>query len=448
MGMWKEAVIYLAAFILALLAIWLLPLGFSRAGGAVVVAVAFLIAVLARLAESVVPLWQIVLLLGLLLAAVSYLFDRRFGTVLYRSVTEKEEDDETNDARIEKTVRLMKPIDHNDKEADQREANDLNDGRQQTAFRQEHGHVAPEVALPNAAVRLHDGLEADEPASDGLEPALKDSASALNEPTTAVDEPRLSSDESMLRLDDLGTALGELGAAVKHAEDFEREKERTERSAALLSELASHAEQRVPFSLESIALGEDRRAVEREEERSAFSPALLPMQVDDEEQPSDSAFESVIAADEPARPSHDWLDELPVAMTPDIEAAALQAEAAAGSLANDHDDCDLLQAIDRSDAASLLTFFEADNDYGDESELISEQEALLEWTSVKDAPPDITQVSLSEVGSVTEQIGETDEENALFEQQGERQTKQNRQAGVGYCELEEDRRTGRKRGSE
>ncbi|WP_223812021.1 hypothetical protein [Geobacillus sp. 46C-IIa] len=439
MGMWKEAVIDFAAFILALLAIWLLPLGFSRAGGAIVVAAAFLIAVLARLAESAVPLWQIVLLLGLLLAAVSYLFDRRLGTVLYRSATGKEERDGPNDERIEKTVRLTKPVDDNGKEADQRGANDLDDGRQQTAFVQEHGYAASEAAWPNAAMRLHDGLKADEPASDELEPALKDSASALSEPAATVDEPRMSSDESALRLDDSSPAFDERGATREQDEDFERENEHVERSAELLSESASYAEQRAPFSLEPIALGEDRGVAEHGGGRSALAPVLLPMQADDEEQLPDSAFESLIAADEPARPPHDWLDELPVAMTPDIEAAALQAGTSADSLADDGDsDQGLLQAIDRSDAAFLLAVSEAANDSGDESEPVSEQETPS-GSSFREVPPDITYVLLPEVSGAAEQTVDADGEHALFERQGEQQTKSNGQAGCR--EFQEDGQT-------
>ncbi|MBB6282826.1 hypothetical protein [Geobacillus subterraneus] len=426
MGMWKEAGIDFAACILALLVIWLLPLGFSRAGGAIVVAAAFLIAALARLAESVVPLWQIVLLLGLLLAAVSYLFDRRFGTVLYRSAAEREKGDGANDDRIEKTARWTKLVGDSGEEADQREANDLGDGRQQTAFSQEHGYAAPEAAWPNTALRLHDDLGAGEPASDGLESALKDSMSMLSEPTTALDEPRLSSDESALRLDGLGPTSDEQEATGKHHEDLEREKERVERSAELLSEWASPTEQRASFPLGSISLWEDRGGAEHEEEGSAFSPSLFPMRADDEEQPSDSAFESLIAADEPARPPHDWLDELPFAMTPDIEAAALQAGTAAGSPADEGGNVQgLLQAIDRSDAAFLLAVSEAANDSGDESEPVSEQET----------PPDMTHVSLSEVSGAAEQTVDVDGEHALFERQGEQQIKPNGQDGCR--ELEE-----------
>jgi|GEM_PF-1127431 len=423
--MWKEAVIDFAAFILALLAIWLLPLGFSRAGGAIVVAAAFLIAALARLAASVVPLWQIVLLLGLLLAAVSYLFDRRFGPVLYRSAAEKEERGEPNDDRIEKTTRLTKPVDHNGKETDQHGTNELSSGRRQTTFSEEHGHAAPEVAWSNAALRLHDRLEADEPVPDGLEPTLNDSASASSEPATAVDELGMSSGESALRLGDSSPTFDEREAAGEQDKNIERENEHVEYSVGLRSESASDAEQRAPFSLESIALVEDRGAAEHEEEGSAFSPALLPMTADDEEQPSDAAFASIIATDEPPRPLHDWLDELPVAMTPDIEAAALQAEAAAGFLAADGDDRSLLQEIDMSDAAFSLAFSETADDFGDESGLVSEREAPLEWTVLSDAPPDITQVSLSEGSGAVEQTVDVDKETALFEPQGELQTKSN-----------------------
>ncbi|MEW5320833.1 hypothetical protein V2J23_01445 [Geobacillus thermoleovorans] len=80
----KEALIYAGAFVVALLLVWLLPLGFSRLGGFATVAVSMLAAWLAQISSSVVPLWQTVLLVLLLLAAISYLLDRRFGALLYR----------------------------------------------------------------------------------------------------------------------------------------------------------------------------------------------------------------------------------------------------------------------------------------------------------------------------------------------------------------------------
>ncbi|MED4870101.1 hypothetical protein [Geobacillus stearothermophilus] len=86
----KEALMYAGAFVVALLLIWLLPLGFSRLGGLTAVVMALLAALLAEFASSIIPLWQAGLLVLLLLAAASYLLDRRFGAALYRAGTSRE----------------------------------------------------------------------------------------------------------------------------------------------------------------------------------------------------------------------------------------------------------------------------------------------------------------------------------------------------------------------
>lgn len=81
---------YAGAFVVALLLIWLLPLGFSRLGGLTAVVMALLAALLAEFASSIIPLWQAGLLVLLLLAAASYLLDRRFGAALYRAGASRE----------------------------------------------------------------------------------------------------------------------------------------------------------------------------------------------------------------------------------------------------------------------------------------------------------------------------------------------------------------------
>lgn len=80
----KEALIYAGAFVVALLLVWLLPLGFSRIGGAAAVSIAFAAALLAEFSRPLLSLWQTGLSVILLLAAASYLLDRRFGAALYR----------------------------------------------------------------------------------------------------------------------------------------------------------------------------------------------------------------------------------------------------------------------------------------------------------------------------------------------------------------------------
>ncbi|WP_025949378.1 hypothetical protein [Geobacillus thermocatenulatus] len=80
----KEALIYAGAFVVALFLVWLLPLGLSRIGGMAAVAMALAAALLTEISEPLLPLWQTGLAVLLLLAAASYLLDRRFGAALYR----------------------------------------------------------------------------------------------------------------------------------------------------------------------------------------------------------------------------------------------------------------------------------------------------------------------------------------------------------------------------
>ena len=278
-GMLKQAVIYFVAFVPALFAVWLLPLGFSRIGGAAVVAAALLAAALAKLAESVVPLWQVALLLVLLLLAVSYLLDRWFGTVLYRSAAEKEEMTGRKEQRKGSTARPVEPaVDDGGKTAHQHEANGLNDWSRQTASEQEAELVAFQAAWPDEEASRHGERKVGEP---------------------ALDEPEL---------------------AAKDDGAVERKEMYPEFFKAPLPELADGAEQSALFPLEP-ATGE--RTVEYEAgEQQEEAPI------------------------EPLRCPHDWLDELPVAVTPDIEAVVLQAGAAVSGPAGGSDDRSPLWLLD------------------------------------------------------------------------------------------------------
>ncbi|WP_060787989.1 hypothetical protein [Geobacillus zalihae] len=277
--MLKQAVIYFVAFVPALFAVWLLPLGFSRIGGAAVVAAALLAAALAKLAESVVPLWQVALLLVLLLLAVSYLLDRWFGTVLYRSAAEKEEMTGRKEQRKGSTARPVEPaVDDGGKTAHQHEANGLNDWSRQTASEQEAELVAFQAAWPDEEASRHGERKVGEP---------------------ALDEPEL---------------------AAKDDGAVERKEMYPEFFKAPLPELADGAEQSALFPLEP-ATGE--RTVEYEAgEQQEEAPI------------------------EPLRCPHDWLDELPVAVTPDIEAVVLQAGAAVSGPAGGSDDRSPLWLLD------------------------------------------------------------------------------------------------------
>ncbi|MGP3559628.1 hypothetical protein [Geobacillus sp. BK01] len=279
--MGKEAVIYVVAFVLALGAVWLLPLGFSRVGGAVAVMVALLAAVLAKLAESVAPVWQTVLLVGLLLAAASYLLDRRFGAVLYR-MTERNE-----------TGRRGTP---KGAEATSLAGQAVDGGRPSARW--------PEMKMLPREEDVRQPIHAGQP--DGNAPAHD----GVGDGPPALDEIALASEEA-----------GETAPAF--APDVLRalEEGADRHFTAPFSASADGAEEDDFLLLGRAAMADDGRdGSETEEEKRFLSElSLLPLE--------DAASEI-----EPVRRLDDWLDELPVAVTPDIEAAVLQTGKAADSL--------------------------------------------------------------------------------------------------------------------
>jgi hypothetical protein len=101
------------ALIIMIPFLFMLPLGLSRRGKIVALVVSLLLSLLAVIAKSVFPLWQLGLLLLLLAMAMTYLLDRQFGHVLYAAATEEEDEDdsflfhvqnETNEAAEEQAV--------------------------------------------------------------------------------------------------------------------------------------------------------------------------------------------------------------------------------------------------------------------------------------------------------------------------------------------------------
>jgi hypothetical protein len=109
----RSALFTIVALIIAIPFLVMLPLGLSRRGKIVVLVVSLLLSLLASLAQSVFPLWQLGLLLLLLAMAMTYLLDRQFGHFLYVAATgEKGKENsflldvpnETNEAATEQMV--------------------------------------------------------------------------------------------------------------------------------------------------------------------------------------------------------------------------------------------------------------------------------------------------------------------------------------------------------
>ncbi|KAF0994288.1 hypothetical protein [Geobacillus sp. TFV-3] len=299
--MWKEAVVYVVAFIVALLAVWLLPLGFSRAGGAAVVAAAFLAAGLAQLAESVIPLWQIVLLVGVLLLAGSYLLDRWFGPLLYRSV-------ETGEAGERRKGGWKGSGDRTaagdrDGTIVQNAAENLVDSTWPAAFGQSSASRGFQGAGPSGeALRSH-VQETGNTASEAL-PAQSEADSG-----EAERAPKSRQTAFLLRtMDGVEEAASDPGADQAEPEE-------------LLSLDSIDAEQKMCSVDRDDAEREELFPLDSERVELEKLPALDLDAVEPNAMTDDGGGLNV----EPARRLRDWLDELPVSMTPDIEAAVLQA---------------------------------------------------------------------------------------------------------------------------
>ncbi|WP_031407930.1 putative sodium/potassium/calcium exchanger [Geobacillus vulcani] len=373
--MWKEAVVYVIAFIVALLAVWLLPLGFSRAGGAAVVAAAFLAAGLAQLAESVIPLWQIILLVGGLLLAGSYLLDRWFGPLLYRSV-------ETEEAGERRTGGWKGSGDQTaagdrDRTMVQNATENLVDSAWTAAFGQ------------NDASR---GFQGADSSGEALRSHVQETGNTVSGASLAESE----------------ATSGETERAPKSSEG--RREEQTAfllRSMDGIEEAASdpRADQtklEELLSVDSADAEQKMRSVDRDDaEREGF----FPLDSDRAELEKLSALDlngaepAAMTGDgggpnvEPTRRLRDWLDELPVSMTPDIEAAVMQTGAA-------DDGRGLLQVLDFSheeEEAQLSAFMSSSSAgvFAVENRLPSGQAMPREGAFLEEAMPGIVDRSLS-----------------------------------------------------
>lgn len=88
----KHIIFAIIAFVLAIPILLVLPVGLSWSGKIVALIIALLFSLLALVAKSFFPMWQLVLLLGLLMVAVTYLLHRQLAHVFYAA--NKIDDDE------------------------------------------------------------------------------------------------------------------------------------------------------------------------------------------------------------------------------------------------------------------------------------------------------------------------------------------------------------------
>jgi membrane protein implicated in regulation of membrane protease activity len=88
----KHVIFAIIAFILAIPILLILPVGLSWSGKIAALIIALLLSLLALVAKSFFPMWQLALLLGLLMVAMTYLLHRQFAHVFYAA--NKMDDDE------------------------------------------------------------------------------------------------------------------------------------------------------------------------------------------------------------------------------------------------------------------------------------------------------------------------------------------------------------------
>jgi membrane protein implicated in regulation of membrane protease activity len=88
----KHVIFTIIAFILAIPILLILPVGLSWSGKIAALIIALLLSLLSLVAKSFFPMWQLVLLLGLLMVAMTYLLHRQFAHVFYAA--NKMDDDE------------------------------------------------------------------------------------------------------------------------------------------------------------------------------------------------------------------------------------------------------------------------------------------------------------------------------------------------------------------
>jgi Ca2+/Na+ antiporter len=99
------------AFVLALPLLLVLPVGLSSVGKMVVLLIAMLLSFLSFIAKPFFSMWQLVLLVGLLMIAVTYLLHRQFAHVFYKE--KQVDDDEELEAQDEQAGKTFGAVSKN-----------------------------------------------------------------------------------------------------------------------------------------------------------------------------------------------------------------------------------------------------------------------------------------------------------------------------------------------
>jgi hypothetical protein len=99
------------AFVLALPLLLILPVGLSSVGKMVVLLIAMLLSFLSFIANPFFSMWQLVLLVGLLMIAVTYLLHRQFAHVFY--IEKRVDDEEELEAQDEQAGKTSDAVSRN-----------------------------------------------------------------------------------------------------------------------------------------------------------------------------------------------------------------------------------------------------------------------------------------------------------------------------------------------
>jgi len=99
----KHVIFVIIAFILAIPILLILPIGLSWSGKIAALIIALFLSLLSLVAKSFFPMWQLALLLGLLMIAMTYLLHRQFAHVFYAAKKLDEDEWEEPDEPAEKS---------------------------------------------------------------------------------------------------------------------------------------------------------------------------------------------------------------------------------------------------------------------------------------------------------------------------------------------------------
>ncbi|WP_445612798.1 hypothetical protein [Geobacillus sp. YF-1] len=344
----KEALMYAGAFVVALLLIWLLPLGFSRLGGLMAVAVALVAALMADMASSVIPLWQTAALVLVLLAAASLLLDRRLGAILYRrndfreTSFQGEKDKEANghggspagsvfSAAPLAAAHLHQPRLSAEPDGLLPKLEERKTEEAPSSPIDSFGEAAEEgepFLEPLKAVEPSSGEAAPaSPADEPLEQAMilrREEGEAAVKPLRLAEETAASSRaDGWIEAAEEAVPLSEFAASgVESVEPLRPAEETAAFSRA--DRWIEAAEEAVPLSEFAASGVESVEPLRPAEETAASSRADRWMEAAEEAAPLSEFAASGVESVEPLRRVADWLDEWPGAVTPELEAAVLR----------------------------------------------------------------------------------------------------------------------------